>query len=158
MAWAPWDSACPRRLARNWRFPDACVINVSGDGSIMMNLQELATLRRYDLPVKIVLFDNRALGMVRQWQELFHDTRYSEVDLSDNPDFCRVAGIHGHSRLSRRRSRGCPSRDRPVARGTWSSTRARADSSGSERLADRWSGRSNSEMLHEHEVAREVAR
>lgn len=71
--------------------PDACVINVSGDGSIMMNLQELATLRRYDLPVKIVLFDNRALGMVRQWQELFHNRRYSEVDLSDNPDFTLVA-------------------------------------------------------------------
>jgi acetolactate synthase-1/2/3 large subunit len=71
--------------------PDACVINVSGDGSIMMNLQELATLRRYDLPVKIVLFDNRALGMVRQWQELFHNQRFSEVDLSDNPDFTRVA-------------------------------------------------------------------
>jgi acetolactate synthase-1/2/3 large subunit len=61
----------------------------------MMNLQELATLRRYDLPVKIVLFDNRALGMVRQWQELFHDKRYSEVDLSDNPDFSRVAESMG---------------------------------------------------------------
>ena len=57
----------------------------------MMNLQELATLRRYDLPVKIVLFDNRALGMVRQWQELFHSRRYSEVDLSDNPDFVQIA-------------------------------------------------------------------
>jgi len=75
--------------------PDACVINVSGDGSIMMNLQELATLRRYDLPVKIVLIDNHALGMVRQWQELFHDKRYSEVDLSDNPDFARVAEAMG---------------------------------------------------------------
>lgn len=77
--------------------PDTCVINVTGDGSIMMNLQELATLRRYDLPVKIVLLDNRALGMVRQWQELFFDRRYSEVDLSDNPDFTLVAKSMGIS-------------------------------------------------------------
>ncbi|MGA8674543.1 MAG: acetolactate synthase 2 catalytic subunit [Candidatus Acidiferrales bacterium] len=85
----------PAAIGAQFAFPDACVINVSGDGSIMMNLQELATLRRYDLPVKIVLFDNRALGMVRQWQELFHDKRYSEVDLSDNPDFVRVAESMG---------------------------------------------------------------
>jgi acetolactate synthase-1/2/3 large subunit len=67
------------------------VINITGDGSIMMNIQELATIKRYGLPVKIVLFDNQALGMVRQWQELFFEKRYSEVDLSDNPDFVRVA-------------------------------------------------------------------
>jgi acetolactate synthase-1/2/3 large subunit len=81
----------PAAIGAQIAYPDACVINVSGDGSIMMNLQELATLRRYNLPVKIVLFDNRALGMVRQWQELFHNRRYSEVDLSDNPDFVQVA-------------------------------------------------------------------
>jgi acetolactate synthase I/II/III large subunit len=85
----------PAAIGAQLAFPAACVINVSGDGSIMMNLQELATLRRYDLPVKIVLFDNRALGMVRQWQELFFDRRYSEVDLSDNPDFTRVAESMG---------------------------------------------------------------
>lgn len=75
--------------------PGALVINVTGDGSIMMNLQELATIKRYDLPIKIVLFDNRALGLVRQWQELFFTRRYSEVDLSDNPDFARVAESFG---------------------------------------------------------------
>ncbi|HTS10747.1 MAG TPA: acetolactate synthase 2 catalytic subunit [Candidatus Limnocylindrales bacterium] len=85
----------PAAIGAQLAYPNACVINVSGDGSMMMNLQELATLRRYDLPVKIVLFDNRALGMVRQWQELFHDKRYSEVDLSDNPDFVRVAESMG---------------------------------------------------------------
>lgn len=85
----------PAAIAAQLAFPDACVINISGDGSIMMNLQELATLRRYDLPVKIVLIDNQALGMVRQWQELFHDRRYSEVDLSDNPEFTRVAKSMG---------------------------------------------------------------
>lgn len=75
--------------------PNARVINVSGDGSIMMNIQELATIKRYNLPVKIVLFDNQALGMVRQWQELFFSERYSEVDLSDNPDFAKVAEAFG---------------------------------------------------------------
>ena len=76
-------AAIGAQLAR----PDASVINVTGDGSFMMNLQELATLKRYDLPVKIVLLDNGCLGMVRQWQELFLDKRYSETVLSDNPDF-----------------------------------------------------------------------
>ncbi|MEM9411959.1 MAG: acetolactate synthase 2 catalytic subunit [Planctomycetota bacterium] len=75
--------------------PDATVVTVSGDGSFMMNVQELATLVRYELPVKIVLFDNCALGMVRQWQELFFDNRESEVDLSDNPDFGKVAEAFG---------------------------------------------------------------
>jgi acetolactate synthase-1/2/3 large subunit len=85
----------PAAIGAQFGRPDARVINVTGDGSIMMNLQELATLRRYDLPVKIVLFDNQALGMVRQWQELFHERRYSEVDLSDNPDFTEVAKSMG---------------------------------------------------------------
>jgi acetolactate synthase I/II/III large subunit len=85
----------PAAIGAQFAYPDATVINVSGDGSIMMNLQEFATLRRYDLPVKIVLFDNSALGMVRQWQELFHGRRYSEVDLSDNPDFALVAQSMG---------------------------------------------------------------
>ncbi|MFY7930837.1 MAG: thiamine pyrophosphate-dependent enzyme, partial [Oligoflexus sp.] len=75
--------------------PDALVICVSGDGSIMMNIQELATLNRYKLPVKILLFDNQRLGMVRQWQELFFKERYSAVDLSDNPDFVAVAKSFG---------------------------------------------------------------
>ncbi len=85
----------PAAIGAQFACPDATVINVSGDGSIMMNLQELATLRRYELPIKVVLIDNHALGMVRQWQELFHDRRYSEVDLSDNPDFTLVAESMG---------------------------------------------------------------
>jgi acetolactate synthase-1/2/3 large subunit len=75
--------------------PDARVIVVSGDGSFLMNVQELATIRRYSLPVKILLFDNQALGLVRQWQELFHAERFSEIDLSDNPDFVQVAQAFG---------------------------------------------------------------
>lgn len=76
-------------------FPDVPVICVSGDGSFLMNVQELATLRRYRVPVKILLLDNSRLGMVRQWQELFFSERYSETDLSDNPDFAEVARAFG---------------------------------------------------------------
>ena len=61
----------------------------------MMNIQELATLRRYDIALKIVLLDNSSLGLVRQWQELFFNQNYSEVDLSDNPDFVAVAQAFG---------------------------------------------------------------
>jgi len=75
--------------------PDATVITISGDGSFMMNVQELATLRRYRLPLKIVLIDNSQLGMVRQWQELFFEENFSEIDLSDNPDFSEVAHSFG---------------------------------------------------------------
>ncbi len=80
--------------------PEAEVVCVTGDGSIMMNIQELATLRRYGVAVKIVLLDNSSLGMVRQWQELFFAERYSETDLSDNPDFAEITrafGIHAES-------------------------------------------------------------
>lgn len=75
--------------------PDSQVITISGDGSIMMNIQELATLQRYKLPLKILLLDNCSLGLVRQWQELFFDKRFSEVDLSCNPDFAKVARAFG---------------------------------------------------------------
>ena len=71
--------------------PTDCIITVSGDGSIMMNIQELATIKRFQLPVKIVLIDNAKLGMVRQWQDLFFQGRLSETDLSDNPDFVMLA-------------------------------------------------------------------
>ena len=71
--------------------PHDTVIAVSGDGSIMMNVQELATIKRFQIPVKIVLIDNAKLGMVRQWQDLFFDGRLSETDLSDNPDFVMLA-------------------------------------------------------------------
>lgn len=71
--------------------PDATVVTVSGDGSFMMNVQELTTIKRRKLPVKIVLVDNQKLGMVKQWQQLFFEERYSETDLSDNPDFVQLA-------------------------------------------------------------------
>lgn len=80
-------AAVGAQLARR----DDTVVCISGDGSIMMNIQELATLHRYGLPVKIVLLDNQRLGMVRQWQQLFFDGRYSETTLDDNPDFVALA-------------------------------------------------------------------
>lgn len=70
---------------------DGTVIAVSGDGSFMMNVQELGTIKRGQLPIKIVLIDNQRLGMVRQWQQLFFDGRYSETILTDNPDFVTLA-------------------------------------------------------------------
>jgi acetolactate synthase-1/2/3 large subunit len=71
--------------------PESLVVSVTGDGSLMMNIQELATIKRYQLPVKILLLDNSRLGLVRQWQQLFFEQRYSETDLSDNPDFVAIA-------------------------------------------------------------------
>lgn len=85
----------PAAVGAQFANPESLVVTVSGDGSIMMNIQELATLKRYNIPVKVVVFDNQALGMVRQWQELFFNERYSEVDLSDNPDFAELAKAFG---------------------------------------------------------------
>ncbi len=85
----------PAAIGAQCARPDARVVCVTGDGSLMMMIHELATLRRYGLPVKIVLFDNGCLGMVRQWQELFFGNRESEVDLSDNPDFLDLAAVFG---------------------------------------------------------------
>jgi acetolactate synthase-1/2/3 large subunit len=85
----------PAAIGAQLGHPEKPVLVVSGDGSFMMNVQELATLKRYGLPVKIVLLDNACLGMVRQWQELFFERRYSEVELPDNPDFSAVAAGFG---------------------------------------------------------------
>ena len=70
-------------------------ICIDGDGSIMMNVQELGTVKRKQLPLKIVLLDNQRLGMVRQWQQLFFQERYSETTLTDNPDFLMLASAFG---------------------------------------------------------------
>lgn len=81
----------PAGLGAKLGAPERTVITVTGDGSIMMNIQELATLNRYNIPLKIVLLDNSVLGMVRQWQEVFFDKNYSETNLDDNPDFALLA-------------------------------------------------------------------
>jgi len=81
----------PAAIGAQVAHADRTVIVVVGDGGFQMSLTELATLKRYDLPVKILLIDNQRLGMVRQWQELFWDGRYAHTDLSDNPDFVAIA-------------------------------------------------------------------
>ena len=85
----------PAAVGAQMARPDDMVICVSGDGSFMMNVQELGTIKRKRLPIKIVLIDNQRLGMVRQWQQLFFDARYSETNLSDNPDFLVLASAFG---------------------------------------------------------------
>jgi len=85
----------PAAIGAKLAEPESHVFAICGDGGFQMNIQELATLRRYQIPVKILLLDNAMLGLVRQWQELFFEGNYSEVDLSDNPDFVEVANAFG---------------------------------------------------------------
>ena len=87
--------ALPATVGMQLAFPHRQVICVSGDGGFQMNIQELATVQRYSLPIKILVIDNKYLGMVRQWQQLFWDRRYSEVDLYDNPDFVKIGEAYG---------------------------------------------------------------
>ena len=71
--------------------PDALVIDVAGEASILMNIQEMGTLAQYRLPVKIFILNNQYMGMVRQWQELLHGSRYSESYSEALPDFVKLA-------------------------------------------------------------------
>src|SRR4051812_21165577 len=75
--------------------PDVPSVLLTGDGSFQMNIQELGTARQYDIPVKCVIMDNGYLGMVRQWQELFWDRRYSNVDMGQWPDWIKLADAYG---------------------------------------------------------------
>ena len=76
--------------------PDSQVVVVAGDGSIQMNSQEFATCVQEKLPIKVFIMNNGYLGMVRQWQELFWDHRYSQVDLQDHsPDWVKLAEAYG---------------------------------------------------------------
>lgn len=95
----------PAAIGAAFARPGEPVVCVAGDGSVQMNVQELATLAKHRLPVVIAILNNGMLGMVRQWQELFHAQRYSEVYLADsNPDFAKLAaayGIEGHNVFDR---------------------------------------------------------
>jgi acetolactate synthase-1/2/3 large subunit len=75
--------------------PDLPVFAICGDGGFQMTIQELATAVEHKLPVKVVLMNNGYLGMVRQWQELFWNHRYSGVDISVQPDFVKLAEAYG---------------------------------------------------------------
>src|ERR1700751_6016034 len=83
--------ALPAAIGVQLAKPETTVLCVSGDGGIQMNIQELATVKRLGLPIKMVIVDNKYLGMVRQWQQLFYQRNYAETDLSDNPDFVEIA-------------------------------------------------------------------
>ncbi|MBN1417828.1 MAG: biosynthetic-type acetolactate synthase large subunit [Planctomycetes bacterium] len=85
----------PAAIGAKFAFPERPVIAICGDGSFQMNIQEITTAVAHRLPILVALFDNGALGMVRQWQNLFHAKRYSSVDLVDNPDFVRVFQAFG---------------------------------------------------------------
>ena len=87
--------ALPAAIGVQLANPTAMVVSISGDGGFQMNIQELATIHRLSLPIKIVVVDNKYLGMVRQWQQLFYDRNYAETDMSDNPNFVAIAYAYG---------------------------------------------------------------
>ncbi len=86
----------PAAMGVQFAHPGATVACVTGEGSIQMCIQELATCKQFNLPLKIVLLNNRYLGMVRQWQEFFYGNRYSESYVDALPDFVKLAESYGH--------------------------------------------------------------
>ncbi|WP_304050642.1 biosynthetic-type acetolactate synthase large subunit [Desulfovibrio piger] len=85
----------PAAIGAQFAFPDKLVINVAGDGSIQINIQELATVVQNKIPVKVVILNNGHLGMVRQWQELFYNRNYSHTNMEAQPDFVKLAEAYG---------------------------------------------------------------
>jgi acetolactate synthase-1/2/3 large subunit len=85
----------PAAIGAQLAFPDRLVVDIAGDGSIQMNIQELATAVSYQIPVKVVILNNGYLGMVRQWQELFYNKNYCATCLHTNPDFVALAKAYG---------------------------------------------------------------
>ena len=85
----------PAAIGAKIAFPDKTVIDVAGDGSIQMNIQELATAKQYGAKVKVAILNNNYLGMVRQWQELFYNRRYSATVMEVTPDFVELAKAYG---------------------------------------------------------------
>ena len=85
----------PAAIGAQVAFPDKIVFDIAGDGSIQMNIQELATAVQYRLPVKVAILNNSFLGMVRQWQELFYNKRYSYSCMECQPDFVKLAEAYG---------------------------------------------------------------
>jgi acetolactate synthase-1/2/3 large subunit len=86
----------PYAMGVQFAHPNAQVACVTGEGSIQMNIQELSTCAQYHLPIKVILLNNRYLGMVRQWQEFFYENRYSESYMDSLPDFVKLAEAYGH--------------------------------------------------------------
>ncbi len=86
----------PAAMGVQFAHPEAMVACVTGEGSIQMNIQELSTCKQFNLPLKIILLNNRYLGMVRQWQEFFYGNRYAESYMDALPDFAKLAESYGH--------------------------------------------------------------
>ena len=91
----PMGFGFPAAIGAKIGCPESEVVCVAGDGSFQMNSQEMATAKINDVPVKVLIIDNRALGMVHQWQSLFYNKRYSFTELADNPDFVKLADAYG---------------------------------------------------------------
>ena len=85
----------PSAIGAQFAQPKDTVISISGDGGFQMTQAELSTAAIHKLPIKIVIIDNKYLGMVRQWQGLFYDNRLSGVDLEGNPDFVKLGQAYG---------------------------------------------------------------
>ena len=85
----------PAAIGAQVACPDKLVVDIAGDGSIQMNIQEMATAVQYSLPVKVVILNNGYLGMVRQWQELFYEKRYASTLMEHAPDFVKLAQAYG---------------------------------------------------------------
>ncbi|HEX5483000.1 MAG TPA: biosynthetic-type acetolactate synthase large subunit [Terriglobia bacterium] len=85
----------PAAMGAQLAFPDRQVIAIVGDGGFQMTLNDLATVAQYRVPVKIMILNNRSLGMVRQWQEIFFEKRYCDIDLNFAPDFAKLAESYG---------------------------------------------------------------
>ena len=85
----------PAAIGAQVAFPEKTIVDIAGDGSFQMNIQELATAVQYNLPVKVAILNNHCLGMVRQWQQLFCDQRYSQTLFEVVPDFVKLADAYG---------------------------------------------------------------
>ena len=86
----------PAAMGAQVAYPDQTIACVTGEGSIQMNIQELSTCLQYNLPVKIININNQALGMVKQWQDMQYDKRYSHSYMESLPDFVKLAESYGH--------------------------------------------------------------
>jgi len=86
----------PAAMGAQFANPDAVVCCVTGDGSVQMNIQELSTCMQYGVPIKIISINNRALGMVKQWQKMFYGGRHSHSYMESLPDFVKLAEAYGH--------------------------------------------------------------
>ncbi len=85
----------PAAIGAQIAHPESLVVDIAGNGSIQMNIQEMATAVQYNLPVKIAILNNQYLGMVRQWQEFFYDRRYACTEMAHEPDFVKLAEAYG---------------------------------------------------------------